>query len=249
MTACVFAKGSAYSVFVWITRNRRRRAKALLDFERHDDDELGFRKNDIVTVSCLSTVCKAEHGWNVQTVPTIMQKTFAQTQCSSSLSLIEWWLSVLLNSTRMWRIVLAHFAINCAYFKELLQDPFFKTGLSGGKPVENRKFKLQVSSESKSNPGARFSKVPRTFRARKASRKTMTCLFCKACLFICCKGNKNKNNCKVSCLETPSFWRYKENCVTRNTPEKFRDFRETGPRTQEDVCSHSCVNPAALFQS
>ena len=59
---CVFAKGSAYSVFVWITRNRRRRAKALLDFERHDDDELGFRKNDIVTVSCLSTVCKAEHG-------------------------------------------------------------------------------------------------------------------------------------------------------------------------------------------
>lgn len=32
------------------SRNRRRRAKALLDFERHDDDELGFRKNDIVTV-------------------------------------------------------------------------------------------------------------------------------------------------------------------------------------------------------
>lgn len=37
-------------IFVWIIRNRRRRAKALLDFERHDDDELGFRKNDIVTV-------------------------------------------------------------------------------------------------------------------------------------------------------------------------------------------------------
>ena len=33
-----------------INRNRRRRAKALLDFERHDDDELGFRKNDIITV-------------------------------------------------------------------------------------------------------------------------------------------------------------------------------------------------------
>ena len=78
-------------------------------------------------------------------------------------------------------------------------------------------------------PGARFSKVPRTFRARKAIRKTATCLFCKAGLLICCKGNRNKNNCKVSCLETPSFWRYKENYVTRNTPEKFRDFRETGP--------------------
>ena len=72
-------------------------------------------------------------------------------------------------------------------------------------------------------PGARFSKVPRTFRARKAIRKTTTCLFCKAGLLICCKGNKN--NWKV----TPSFCRYKENYVTRNTPEKFRDFRETGP--------------------
>ena len=78
-------------------------------------------------------------------------------------------------------------------------------------------------------PFGRFSKVPRTFRDRKAIRKSTTYLFCKAGLFICCKGNKNENNCKVSCLETPSFWRYKENYVTRNTPEKFRDFRETGP--------------------
>ena len=53
-------------------------------------------------------------------------------------------------------------------------------------------------------PGARFSKVPTTLRVRKAIRKTMTCLFCKAGLLICCKGNKNNNNCKVSCLETPS---------------------------------------------
>ena len=81
-------------------------------------------------------------------------------------------------------------------------------------------------------PGARFSKVPRTFRARKAIRKATTCSFCKAGLFVCCKANQNKNNCKVSCLETPSFWRYKDNYVTRNTHEKFRDFRETGPRVQ-----------------
>ena len=79
------------------------------------------------------------------------------------------------------------------------------------------------------NPGACFSKVPKTFRARKAIRKTTTSLFCKAGLFIRCKGNKNQNNCKVSCLETPSFWRYEENYGTRNTSEKFRDFRETGP--------------------
>ena len=61
-------------------------------------------------------------------------------------------------------------------------------------------------------PGGRFSKVPKTFRARKAIRKTPTCLSCNAGIFICCKGNKNKCNCEVSCLETPSFWRYKENC-------------------------------------
>ena len=54
-------------------------------------------------------------------------------------------------------------------------------------------------------PGARFSKVPKTFRARKAIRETPTCLICKAGLFICCIGNTNQNNCKVSFLETPSF--------------------------------------------
>ena len=80
--------------------------------------------------------------------------------------------------------------------------------------------------------GARFSKVPRTFRARKAICKCTTCLFCKAGLFICCKRNKNNNNCKVSCLETPLFWKYKENYVTRNMPDKFRDLRETGPRPE-----------------
>ena len=103
-------------------------------------------------------------------------------------------------------------------------------------------------------PGAPFSKVPRTFRARKTIRKTTTCLFCKAGLFICCKGNKNKNNCKVSCLETPSFWRCKENYVTRNTLETFRDFRETGPwsgnRTRATLvggeCFHFCPIPAPL---
>lgn len=37
--------------YINVARNKRRRAKALLDFERHDDDELGFRKNDIITVN------------------------------------------------------------------------------------------------------------------------------------------------------------------------------------------------------
>ena len=96
-------------------------------------------------------------------------------------------------------------------------------------------------SFEKRAPEARFSKFPGTFRARKADRKTTTCLFCKAGLIIRCKGNRNKNNCQVSCLETPSFWRYKENYVTRNSPETFRDFRETGPWTRFQNCGEGCV--------
>ncbi|XP_037702613.1 small G protein signaling modulator 3 isoform X2 [Choloepus didactylus] len=45
--------------YVACSRSHRRRAKALLDFERHDDDELGFRKNDIITVVSQ----KDEHCW------------------------------------------------------------------------------------------------------------------------------------------------------------------------------------------
>ena len=85
--------------------------------------------------------------------------------------------------------------------------------------------------------GGRFSKVSKAFQARKAIHKTPTRLFCEAGLFICFKGNKNLNNCKVSCLETPLFWRYKENYVTWKAPEKFWDFRETGPWTSHRIVS------------
>ena len=60
------------------------------------------------------------------------------------------------------------------------------------------------------------------------SRKTPTRLFCKAGLLICCKAKKTWNNCNVSCLETLSFCRCKENYVTPNAPEKFRDFEKRG---------------------
>ena len=46
---------------------------------------------------------------------------------------------------------------------------------------------------------------PVSRKSREAIRQTPAFLFCKPGLLICCKGNKNKNNCKVSCLETPSF--------------------------------------------
>ena len=41
------------------------------------------------------------------------------------------------------------------------------------------------------SPAVRFSKDPKTLRARKAIRKTPTRLLCKAGVLICCKGNKN----------------------------------------------------------
>lgn len=39
-----------HEIYAGVMRSKKRRAKALLDFERHDDDELGFRKNDIITI-------------------------------------------------------------------------------------------------------------------------------------------------------------------------------------------------------
>nr|XP_018670908.1 small G protein signaling modulator 3-like [Ciona intestinalis] len=42
-----------------VTQQRRQRGKALLNFERNDDDELGFRKNDIITIISM----KDEHCW------------------------------------------------------------------------------------------------------------------------------------------------------------------------------------------
>ncbi|VDP88113.1 unnamed protein product [Echinostoma caproni] len=42
-----------------VAQHRRRRAKALLDFTRHEPDELGFRKNDIITI----INSEDEHCW------------------------------------------------------------------------------------------------------------------------------------------------------------------------------------------
>ena len=69
----------------------------------------------------------------------------------------------------------------------------------------------------------------KTFRTWKAIHRTPTHLFCEAGLLICCKGNKNLNNCKVSCFETPLFWRYKECYVTRNHPITFGTFGKLAP--------------------
>ena len=75
-----------------------------------------------------------------------------------------------------------------------LPDPDLEPGIL---PTEIRKLverRKQVNLglfPNETDLGARLSKVPKTFRARKAIRKTPTFLFCKAGRFICCKGNKS----------------------------------------------------------
>ncbi|EDV28245.1 uncharacterized protein TRIADDRAFT_20607 [Trichoplax adhaerens] len=48
-----------YEQFATVSRNRLRRARAILDFDGHDDNELGFRKNDIITIISQSD----DHCW------------------------------------------------------------------------------------------------------------------------------------------------------------------------------------------
>ena len=94
-------------------------------------------------------------------------------------------------------------------------------------------------------PGARFSKVPITFRARQAICETGNRLFGKADLKTCFKGNKKKNYCEVWQLKSSPLLRYKGNCDTRKWPVNFRDFRETGPRTGFEPRATAC-KPKAL---
>ena len=73
-------------------------------------------------------------------------------------------------------------------------------------------------------------KSRKIFGPQKPFVKLRTANFAELVFSYVVNGKQLKKKCKVLCLETPSFWRYKENYVTRNAPEKFRDFRETGPR-------------------
>ena len=51
-----------HETYAGVMRSKKRRAKALLDFERHDDDELGFRKNDLITVISQKVSLPLEYG-------------------------------------------------------------------------------------------------------------------------------------------------------------------------------------------
>ena len=87
--------------------------------------------------------------------------------------------------------------------------------------------------QSRRRSEARFSNVPKTFPARKAIPKTPISLFCKAVFFsYVVKGIKIKTTAKFRTSRRLRFEDTKEYYVTWNAPEKFRDFRETGPRSR-----------------
>ena len=67
-------------------------------------------------------------------------------------------------------------------------------------------------------PGNSFSKVPKTFRARKAICEIVNRLFWKTDPLTCFQGNKNKNNCEVWRIKCSPFLSYKGNCDTRKWP-------------------------------
>ena len=62
---------------------------------------------------------------------------------------------------------------------------------------------------------ARFSKVPELFGHEKPFVKLRPAYSVKLVFSDVVKWKKNQNNCRISWLEMPSFWRYKENYLTR----------------------------------
>ena len=68
--------------------------------------------------------------------------------------------------------------------------------------------------------GARFSKDPKTFRARKATYENAIRLFWKADLLRRLLDNKKQNNCEVRRLKTSRFLRPRGNSVGH--PKKSR---------------------------
>ena len=77
--------------------------------------------------------------------------------------------------------------------------------------------------------GARFSKVAKTFGARKAIRKTPTQVFSKVGPFIWCKENKNQNNYEVSCLETPFVLKIQRGSCHPKCARKVSALLDNGP--------------------
>ena len=84
---------------------------------------------------------------------------------------------------------------------------FEQRGLVSNSDVTENKRNVQfLRQQYDFIPGARFRKVPKS-------------------------QSQNCDPLWNEGFETPSFWRYKENYVSRNAPEKLEGFGETGPGT------------------
>ena len=74
-------------------------------------------------------------------------------------------------------------------------------------------------------PGACFSKFAKAVRAQKLRPAYSV----KLVFSYVVKAIQIKITAKFRASRRLRFEDYKENCVTRNAPENFRDLRETGP--------------------
>ena len=110
-------------------------------------------------------------------------------------NLVQWFINPFL---QCFQVILKFYAMGCAYFLEdkleVSQNCFFFfhffslfSFFFSFTKDELPKTTLTV----KLSPGARFSKVPKSSRVRKAIFLTPTRILCKAVFFICCKENKN----------------------------------------------------------
>jgi len=92
-------------------------------------------------------------------------------------------------------------------------------------------------------PGPCFSKVPRTLRARKAIRKSTTCLFCKAGLSYVVKGIKTKITAKFRASRRLRFEDTKRIMSPEIRPKSFGTFEKqaSGPVARSMVSAKHCL--------
>ena len=92
--------------------------------------------------------------------------------------------------------------------------------------------------------GARFSKVPKSLRARKAIRRTLTRLFCKAGLFMCFRGSKKLKKLQSFEPQMPSIqWGIVLKCTPHAQHVYFSSFDQSYCRVVVVVILVNARNP------
>ena len=94
-------------------------------------------------------------------------------------------------------------------------------------------FTLATFQRGAKGPRACFSKVPKTFRARKAICKTPTRFFCKAGLFSVVKRTKLKINAKFCASRRLRYEDTKRIMSPETRPRSFGTFEKRAPEHTE----------------